>query len=154
MAPSSPLPVLCCTVWMFSPTTVETRPQSRTIAKEPDYAAEVDGPEVAGFLSKMPAQVGQNNSRKYSGRRIDLDFKDADIHNILRLLSEVGGVNVVTADNVTSDNLLEWVGAGFLAVTPGDAATFNASTINWASSGLILANAGLVKLDGNRHSQD
>ena len=87
-------------VWMFSPTTIETRPQSRTIAKEPDYAAEVDGPEVAGFLSKMPAQVGQNSSRKYSGRRIDLDFKDADIHNILRLISEVGGVNVVTADNV------------------------------------------------------
>ena len=87
-------------VWMFSPTTVETRPHTRTIAREEDYAAEVDGPEVAGFLSKMPAQVGPNSNRKYSGRRIDLDFKDADIHNILRLLSEVGGVNVVTADNV------------------------------------------------------
>jgi type IV pilus assembly protein PilQ len=87
-------------VWMFSPTTAETRPHSRTIAREQDYAAEVDGPEVAGFLSKMPAQVGAKSDRKYSGRRIDLDFKDADIHNILRLLSEVGGVNVVTADNV------------------------------------------------------
>jgi type IV pilus assembly protein PilQ len=86
-------------VWMFSPQAVETRPQSRTIAKERDYAAEVDGPEVAGFLSKMPAQI-DSKSRKYSGRRIDLDFKDADIHNILRLISEVGGVNVVTADNV------------------------------------------------------
>ena len=87
-------------VWMFSPTTIETRPHTRTIAKEKDYAAEVDGPEVAGFMSVMPAQVGSKSSRKYSGRRIDLDFKDADIHNILRLLSEVGGVNVVTADNV------------------------------------------------------
>ena len=87
-------------VWMFSPTTVEKRPHSRTIAREKDYAAEVDGPEVAGFLSKMPAQAGKASARKYSGRRIDLDFKDADIHNILRLLSEVGGVNVVTADNV------------------------------------------------------
>ena len=87
-------------VWMFSPTSVETRPHSRTIARERDYAAEVDGPEVAGFLSKLPAQVGGKPGRKYSGRRIDLDFKDADIHNILRLLSEVGGVNVVTADNV------------------------------------------------------
>ncbi|MEM7435978.1 MAG: type IV pilus secretin PilQ [Myxococcota bacterium] len=86
-------------VWMFSPKVVEQRPPSRTIAREKDYAAEVDGPEVAGFLSKMPAQLGTKN-RKYSGRRIDLDFKDADIHNILRLLSEVGGVNVVTADNV------------------------------------------------------
>ena len=42
------------------------------------------------------------------------------------------------------------VGAGFLSVTPGDAATFKASTINWASSGLVLANAGLVKLDSSR----
>ncbi len=87
-------------VWMFSPIETETRPQSRTIAREPDYAAEVDGPEVAGFLSKLPMQVGGKPARRYSGRRIDLDFKDADIHNILRLLSEVGGVNVVTADNV------------------------------------------------------
>jgi type IV pilus assembly protein PilQ len=87
-------------VWMFSPTHAETRPHTRTIAREKDYAAEVDGPEVAGFLSKLPAQVGGKSTQRYSGRRIDLDFKDADIHNILRLLSEVGGVNVVTADNV------------------------------------------------------
>jgi len=87
-------------VWMFSPPPTETRPSTRTIAREKDYAAEVDGPEVAGFLSRLPAQIGGKGGRKYSGRRIDLDFKDADIHNILRLLSEVGGVNVVTADNV------------------------------------------------------
>ena len=87
-------------VWMFSPIKSDTRPHTRTIAREKDYAAEVDGPEVAGFLSKMPMQAGGKTSRRYSGRRIDLDFKDADIHNILRLLSEVGGVNVVTADNV------------------------------------------------------
>ncbi|MGB8224159.1 MAG: secretin N-terminal domain-containing protein, partial [Polyangiales bacterium] len=87
-------------VWMFSPTSTDTRPHTRTLAREKDYAAEVDGPEVAGFLSKLPMQVGGKGERRYSGRRIDLDFKDADIHNILRLLSEVGGVNVVTADNV------------------------------------------------------
>ncbi len=87
-------------VWMFSPPAADSRPLTRTIAREKDYAAEVDGPEVAGFLSKMPMQVASGGDRRYSGRRIDLDFKDADIHNILRLLSEVGGVNVVTADNV------------------------------------------------------
>src|SRR4029077_8243285 len=40
------------------------------------------------------------NGQRYEGRRIDLDFKDADIHNILRLLSEIGNVNVITADDV------------------------------------------------------
>ena len=87
-------------VWMFSPPPVDSRPATRTIAKERNYAAEVEGPEVAGFLSKLPAQIGGRGNRRYSGRRIDLDFKDADIHNILRLLAEVGGVNVVTSDDV------------------------------------------------------
>lgn len=38
--------------------------------------------------------------KKYTGRRVDLDFKDADIHNILRLLSDVGHVNIITGDDV------------------------------------------------------
>ena len=46
------------------------------------------------------ARVRRRRPRAYSGRRIDLDFKDADIHNILRLLSEVGNVNIVTSDKV------------------------------------------------------
>ena len=36
----------------------------------------------------------------YSGRRMDLDFVNADIHNIMRLISEVGQVNIVLADDV------------------------------------------------------
>jgi type IV pilus assembly protein PilQ len=40
---------------------------------------------------------------KYGGRRIDLDFKDADVHNILRLLADVGRVNIVTADDVSGN---------------------------------------------------
>ncbi len=39
---------------------------------------------------------------------------------------------------------------GFLSVNPGDAATFAASSINWSSTGLVLANAGVVQLDGSR----
>jgi len=52
--------------------------------------------EAAGFVGAPLAQ-----QRNFTGRRIDLDLKDADIHNVLRLLSDVGQVNVVTADNVT-----------------------------------------------------
>lgn len=86
-------------VWLFEPPTASDRPRSRTVARETDYAAET--PEVAAFLSDVPLQVrGARAARRYSGRRIDLDFKDADIHNILRLLSEVGGVNIITTDDV------------------------------------------------------
>ena len=38
---------------------------------------------------------------RYNGRRINIDLKDADIHNVLRLLADTGHVNVVTADDVT-----------------------------------------------------
>src|SRR5262249_36247160 len=43
---------------------------------------------------------GQRGKKRYTGRRIDLDFKDADIHNILRLLQDVGQVNIITTDDV------------------------------------------------------
>ncbi len=57
---------------------------------------EVAGGGEAGFTSTLNAQV----AGRYTGRRIDLDLKDADIHNILRLLADVGRVNIVTADDV------------------------------------------------------
>jgi type IV pilus assembly protein PilQ len=55
-------------------------------------------PEAAQGVT--PALFGQARDR-YAGRRIDLDLKDADIHNVLRLLADVGHVNIITADNVT-----------------------------------------------------
>jgi type IV pilus assembly protein PilQ len=48
-----------------------------------------------------PALLTQQAGDRYAGRRIDLDLKDADIHNVLRLLADVGRVNIVTADNVS-----------------------------------------------------
>jgi type IV pilus assembly protein PilQ len=38
--------------------------------------------------------------RRYTGRRIEVDFKDADLHNILRLLADVGKVNLIVSDAV------------------------------------------------------
>ena len=37
----------------------------------------------------------------YSGRKISLDFKDADIKNILRLIAEVSNLNIIAGDDVT-----------------------------------------------------
>lgn len=41
-------------------------------------------------------------------------------------------------------------GAGALAVTPGNAATFSASTINWSGAGVLLANGFTCALDDSR----
>jgi type IV pilus assembly protein PilQ len=89
-------------VWLFAaePFVRGLKRSTETVARE--AVVDIDSDEVAGFLSDVPLQVGVSKpDSRYSGRRIDLDFKDADIHNILRLLSEVGNVNVVTADDVS-----------------------------------------------------
>jgi type II secretory pathway component HofQ len=36
----------------------------------------------------------------YRGTRIDLDVKDADLHDVLRLLADTGRVNLVVSDEV------------------------------------------------------
>lgn len=38
--------------------------------------------------------------RSYSGPRVSLDLKDADVHNVLRLLAEVSKLNIVATDDV------------------------------------------------------
>ncbi len=88
-------------VWLFaSGADVQSgTPRPRTlVAATPEL--ELDSEQAASFVSGTLGQAKSIGGAKYTGRRIDLDFKDADIHNILRLLSEVGGVNVVTSDDV------------------------------------------------------
>ena len=38
--------------------------------------------------------------KKYTGQKLSLDFKDADIKNVFRLLAEVSGKNIVVTDDV------------------------------------------------------
>lgn len=69
---------------------------------QPGYPHEVverraQSDQASGYA---PALLGQQR-RAFTGRRIDLDLKDADVHNVLRLLADVGQVNIVTADNVS-----------------------------------------------------
>jgi type IV pilus assembly protein PilQ len=40
------------------------------------------------------------DERKYTGQKISLEFKDADIKNVFRLLAEVSGKNIVITDDV------------------------------------------------------
>ncbi|MDR1487496.1 MAG: type IV pilus secretin PilQ [Deltaproteobacteria bacterium] len=44
---------------------------------------------------------GMAANKVYTGQRITLDFQSADIHNILRLIGEVSGKNVVVSDQVS-----------------------------------------------------
>lgn len=65
--------------------TLPTKP-----AELPSTPPKVEKPTEEGDLERL-----------YTGRKISLDFKDADIKNILRLIAEVSNFNIITADDVT-----------------------------------------------------
>ena len=45
-----------------------------------------------------PEAVGLK--KNYTGRKVSLDFKEVDIQDVLRILAEVGGVNIIAGDDV------------------------------------------------------
>ncbi|MDY6862276.1 MAG: type IV pilus secretin PilQ, partial [Thermodesulfobacteriota bacterium] len=49
---------------------------------------------------KGDVEIVTGKDKKYSGTKISLDFKEADIQNILRLIAEVSGYNIVLDEDV------------------------------------------------------
>src|SRR5215510_1394919 len=67
-------------------------------------AGAASGGEMTGrpvLLAQLRAPiVAQTAGPQQRPRLISLDFKDADINNILRILAEFSGLNIVTSDDV------------------------------------------------------
>ncbi|MBI3248145.1 MAG: type IV pilus secretin PilQ [Deltaproteobacteria bacterium] len=67
--------------------------------KEPDAgispAASVEESEAPRAHARKPEQ-----KVSYSGKKISLDFKNADIHDVFRIVAEVSGLNIVATDDV------------------------------------------------------
>ena len=57
--------------------------------------ATLEGSQSWGFLTGS-TDVG----RKYHGQRISMDFKDADLTNVFRIIAEVSNLNIITSDDV------------------------------------------------------
>ena len=85
------------------------------VKKEAKPAPELKNEEVKAAEKSIPTtpvakkikvedekQVFEGMPQKvYSARKLSLDFKDADIKNILRLIAEVSDLNIIVADEVT-----------------------------------------------------
>lgn len=52
-------------------------------------------------LIETPRAPHYENPKIYIGERISLDFQNADVHNIIRIIGEVSGKNIVVSDAVT-----------------------------------------------------
>lgn len=72
--------------------------KARAKTKVAKYAEEV----TSGYSSAAVQTASRMapSKKRYKGRRISLDLKDADILNILRLLADVSKINIVAADDV------------------------------------------------------
>ena len=66
-------------------------------------------PTVIGMQEEAPAAApaewgfvthAAGTRRKYVGQRISLDFKDADLANVFRIIAEVSNLNIITTDDV------------------------------------------------------
>jgi type IV pilus assembly protein PilQ len=58
--------------------------------------------ETASVNSRTELEQPQGPmiAKKYTGKRVSLDFQDADIENVLRLLADVSGLNIVIGQEV------------------------------------------------------
>ncbi|HAA84145.1 MAG: Type II and III secretion system protein [Thermodesulfobacterium sp. 37_54] len=88
-------------------------------------------------ISTQPYEILLNERRvslplsdlKYKGIPITVDFQGADLHAVLRLLSEVGGINILVSDKVTGT------------------VTLKAQNVPWdLLLDAIISNFGLAKL--------
>jgi type IV pilus assembly protein PilQ len=90
-------------------------------AVPPRPMPEVEHPSWVQAMKETEAAVGREVTRptekpvvtdrgeEYTGERISLDFQDADIHNIFRILHEVSGKNFVIGDDVKGKVTLKLV---------------------------------------------
>lgn|GEM_PF-1387025 len=57
-------------------------------------------PDAAAIAARYHGDREREAKPTWTGRRIDLDVKDADLHNVFRLLADVGNIDIVVADDV------------------------------------------------------
>jgi len=62
------------------------------------FALSAVAQEQGGFISPESTTYSEE---QYFGKKISLDFQDADIKSVLRIISEVSGLNIVAGDDVT-----------------------------------------------------
>jgi len=68
---------------------------------QPLTVASAAAPQTAGFAAEATVLAASTPTQTRQGKkRLNLDLKDADIVNVLRLLAEVSGENIVAGDDV------------------------------------------------------
>lgn len=78
----------------------ETQPSAKTLEKIPEKIKPVSVKEVQTPQVVLVAATASSIPSRFTGKKVSLDFQDADITNVLRLLSEVSKLNMIIGENV------------------------------------------------------
>jgi len=70
------------------------------VAKDAAAEEPVTAARTAGPADETEEGLEDEKEKVYTGQKISLDFKDADVRNILRLIADVSGLNIIVSDNV------------------------------------------------------
>lgn len=85
-----------------------TEQKGKSLTVKPAQAdVEAISPDISTVAET--AGVRQGDSRVYKGRKVTLEFADADVRKIFQLLAEVSGKNFVLGDDVTGNISLKLV---------------------------------------------
>ena len=109
-----------------------------------------EGTAAPGGTPPGPA-VPRAPRRHYTGRRIDLDLKDADIHNILRLLADVG--HVEHRHRPTTSRATSRSGCATSPGTRRSTWSSRPSGSAWCATGNLIRVAPLAELEKERELQ-
>jgi type IV pilus assembly protein PilQ len=82
----------------------EIVPAALPAAKDELYGGPADPASI-----DVLEEGGFSGDKVYRGRRISLDFKDADIGNILRLIAEVSDLNIIAGEEVAGNVTIRMV---------------------------------------------
>jgi type IV pilus assembly protein PilQ len=169
-APATPAEVLAEET-AEEPTLPETGPIDTAAAEplpsafEEGSSASAEAPTVfppagADPAYVMPVQVVEERhdetvvtsapNGQYVGQRISLDFKDADIQNVLRILADVSGLNIITTEDVGGKLTIR------LMDVPWDqalAAILKAQGLDMVRDGNIVRISTVEKLKEERDAQ-
>lgn len=75
----------------------------RISAKDVQTESVMADNRAAGFTTEATAfaDEGAPQQRRYVGKKVSFEFKDIDIHNLLRIIAEISKKNMVVADDVS-----------------------------------------------------
>ncbi len=125
---------------------VPSRPAPRAQAAAPAVGA----PPTAEPAASPPAPPAPSPTAAGPGR-LSMDFRDADINNLLRIIAEVSGMNVVAGSDVTGKVTVRLVNVEWQQALD---VILKINNLGYELDGNVIRVAPLAKLDAERKARE